>query len=224
MNSTILKGSAMAALSYVLWGFLPLYWHLLLPVGSFHILAYRIIFSLVFVAAALLFQRKRAWLRHFLDPKKRFRIIAGSLLITFNWGLYIWAVNSGHTIEAALGYFINPLLSVMMGLLFFREKLKPLQWCAFGLACAGVGLVTAFSGTFPWISICLALSFGFYGMVKKTLSFDALEALAAETLAALPIAAFLLAFPFPGGQGFSDLAALPRFRVLVIPLAGPVTA
>jgi chloramphenicol-sensitive protein RarD len=220
----LLKGAVFAAVSYLLWGLLPFYWHLLRAVSPVHILAYRIIFSLVFVACLLFFLNRRLWFRHFTDPKKRLRIILGGMLISCNWGLYIWAVNSDHTVEASLGYFINPLLSILLGLVFFREKLKKLQWLAFILAAAGVALITVFSGLFPWISIFLALSFALYGAAKKTLSFDALEALAAETLAAAPVAVILLAIPVPGGRGFGDVLALPPHLILTLLLAGPVTA
>jgi chloramphenicol-sensitive protein RarD len=220
----LLKGVIFAAVSYLLWGLLPVYWHLLRAVSPFHILAYRIIFSFVFTACLLFFLNKRRWLRHFFDTKKHLRIILGGLLISCNWGLYIWAVNSDHTVEASLGYFMNPLLSILLGLVFFRERLKKLQWLAFVLAAAGVTLVTVFSGVFPWISLLLALSFALYSTVKKTLSFDPLEALAAETLAAVPVAVFFLAFSIPDGRGFGDVLSLPPHLMLTLFLAGPVTA
>jgi chloramphenicol-sensitive protein RarD len=189
------KGVFYAALAYVLWGILPLYWKLLAAVQPVHILAARILFSLFFVGLLLLARKNILWLQVFREPKKRPLILLSALVVSCNWGLYIWAVNMGHTIEASLGYYINPLVSIVLGLVFFRERLSPVQWIAFALAAAGVSIVTILSGTFPWISLGLALSFGFYGLLKKKISFGPLEGLGAETLAASPIAAALLIFP-----------------------------
>jgi chloramphenicol-sensitive protein RarD len=215
------KGSLFALFAYLLWGVFPSYWKFLSPVNSLHILAARIMFSLVFVGVLLLAKKNRAWLAHFRDKKKRIRIFVSATLVTINWGVYIGAVNSGHTVEASLGYFINPLISIVLGLLIFREKLKPLQWAAFALAAAGVALLTAFSGRFPFIALALSLSFAFYGLAKKTLSFDSLEALAAETLASIPFAVALLFIP---AAGLSYLGTLPWYLILCLVLAGPVTA
>jgi chloramphenicol-sensitive protein RarD len=194
-----------AVSAYVLWGVLPLYWKLLAAALPFHILAFRILFSLFFVGLLLLARKNTAWLRVFLEPGKRRMVLLSALLVSCNWGIYIWAVNTGHTIEASLGYYINPLVSVVLGLVFFKERLSPVQWIAFALASAGVSIVTALSGIFPWISLGLALSFGFYGLLKKKISLGPLEGLGAETLAASPIAAMLLIFP-AGNLG--DLAGL----------------
>ncbi|MDR0638373.1 MAG: EamA family transporter RarD [Spirochaetaceae bacterium] len=220
MTSTA-KGSLFALFAYLLWGVFPSYWKLLSPVDSLHILAARIVFSLVFVGVLLIVKKNTAWLAHFRDKKKRGRIFVSAALVTINWGVYIFAVNSGHTVEASLGYFINPLISIVLGLFIFRERLKPLQWAAFALAAAGVALLTAFSGRFPFIALALALSFAFYGLAKKTLSFDALEALAAETFASIPFAVILLFIP---AAGLSYLGTLPWPIALCLVLAGPVTA
>jgi chloramphenicol-sensitive protein RarD len=220
MKSAV-KGSLFALFSYLFWGVFPSYWKLLSPINPLHILAARIVFSFVFVAALLLVKKNTAWLTHFRDRRKRGRILVSAALITVNWGVYIAAVNSGHTVEASLGYFINPLLSIVLGLLLFREKLTPLQWAAFALAMTGVALLTVFSGRFPFIALALALSFTFYGLAKKTLPFDSLEALAAETLASIP---FAVAFLFIPAAGLSYLTALPWPLVLCLALAGPVTA
>ena len=144
--------------------------------------------------------------------------------LSFNWGLYIWAVNSGHTIEASVGYYINPLISIVLGLCFFREKLKPLQWLAFGLAMAGVLILTVFSGAPPWISLGLALSFGFYGLLKKAVNLAALESLGAETLIAAPLGLLLLFLPAAGGgPGLAYLSKLPVSVVLLLLGSGAVT-
>jgi chloramphenicol-sensitive protein RarD len=134
--------------------------------------------------------------------------------------LYIWAINAGHTVESSLGYYINPLVSIVLGLIFFGEALSPLQWVAFGFAAAGVSLLTVFSGTFPWISLGLALSFGFYGLFKKKVDAGSLETLGAETLLASPLA--LLFILLPGGA-LRSLHELSGGLWVLLLLAGAVT-
>jgi len=229
------KGMVFAAAAFVLWGVLPLYWKFLTAIDSLHILACRIIGSLLLVGVILAIQKDTAWLAVFKDRKKGGLMILTALTISANWGLYIWAVNQGHTIEASLGYYINPLVSIALGLIFFREKLKPLQWAAFGLAAAGVLILTVLSGSFPWISIALAMTFGIYGLFKKRVSLNALESLGAETLAALPLGAILLLFRFergaddlprvlPGWRELAYFAELPPRTWIILAFCGAVTA
>jgi chloramphenicol-sensitive protein RarD len=220
-SSSTGKGVFCAVSSYILWGILPLYWHLLSFASPLHILAFRIIFSLFFVGLVLLLGGNTAWLRLFADPKKRTLAILSGLIITFNWGLYIWAVNNGHTIESSLGYYINPLISILLGLIVFKEKLGRLQWAAFAFAVLGVLLITLLSGTFPWISLALAVSFGIYGLIKKKLSASSLESLGAETLAAAPIGIALLIFPL---HGLGDISSLSIPAWLGLVSCGIVTA
>jgi chloramphenicol-sensitive protein RarD len=158
------------------------------------ILGFRITFALFFTALVLFILGNKSWLLLLIDPKKRLITILSGLAISVNWGLYIWAVNSGYTIEASLGYYINPLISVMLALIILQERLKVLQWIAFGFAALGVLLVTIFSGVFPWVSLVLALTFGFYGLIKKKNKSGSMEALGAETLAVLPLGLGLLFF------------------------------
>jgi chloramphenicol-sensitive protein RarD len=219
------RGIINAVIAYLLWGVLPLYWKLLTFINPLQILAFRILFSLIFVGALLWFKRNTSWLNLLRDPKKRGFTLVSALVISFNWGLFIWAVNTGHTIETSLGYYINPLISILLGLIFFRERLTSLQWLAFGLAGLGVAILTYFSGTFPWVSLLLALSFGLYGLFKKKNNAGSLEALAAETLAVVPLAVLLLLcspwfFP-PGGNGIA--AASPQGWI-ALALCGVVTA
>jgi chloramphenicol-sensitive protein RarD len=227
------KGAFFAALSYFLWGVLPLYWKLLQAVNPLHILACRILLSLILVGAILLIQKDTNWLRCFGDRKKGTLAVLTGLAVSFNWGLYIYAVNSGHTIESSMGYYINPLISVVLGLLFFKEKLKTLQWIAFAIAMAGVLILTVLSGRPPWISLGLALSFGLYGMLKKVINLSALESLGAETLAASPVGLALLfcgfgsggkALTFTGWSGLSYLSALPALAWALLLCCGALTA
>jgi len=232
MEKSFGKGIIFAALSYVMWGIFPLYWKFLIAVDSLHILAFRILLSLVLVGAILLANKNTAWLAVFREPKKAAVLITTALFLCCNWGLYIWAVNKGHTIETSLGYYINPLVSILLGLIFFRERLRPLQWVAAAIALAGVLIVTLASGSLPWVSLGLALSFGIYGLLKKKLALSALESLGAETLASAPIGVFLLFFSFKGDpspsftglQNISYLAGLPAQTLALLALCGLVTA
>ena len=229
------RGLFFSVSSFFLWGSLPLYWKLLAAIDPLHILAFRILFSLVLVGIILLAAKNTAWLEIFRPGKKAVQMILTSLIICINWGLYIWAINTGHTLESSLGYYINPLVSIVLGLVFFREKLRPLQWAAVAVAFAGVLILTVLSGVLPWISLALAITFGFYGLLKKKLSLSALESLGAETLAAAPIGLFLLCFGFtgaPGGprsvvfsgfHGLEYMSALPVHTWVLLALCGVAT-
>jgi chloramphenicol-sensitive protein RarD len=225
-----LRGTLFALTSYLCWGILPVYWKSIQAVTPMHILACRILFSLIFVALVLLAQKNITWLSNFQDRKKALRIILSAVLVSANWGLYIVAVNTGHTLQSSLGYYINPLISVLLGLIFLKERLKKLQWVAFALAAVGVMIMTVFTGAFPWMAIALALTFGFYGFLKKELPLSALEGLATETFAALPIAAVLLLVPFgvmgnaTAVTGIADITGLPLPLFIALVLAGPITA
>nr|WP_318839285.1 EamA family transporter RarD [Actinomadura montaniterrae] len=174
------RGMAYGVAAYVLWGLFPLYWPLLKPAGALEILAHRIMWSLVAVAVVLAAARNWGWIRA-LTVRKAGLLAAAALVITANWGTYIYAVNSGHTIEAALGYFINPLISVVFGVVIFRERLRAGQWAAVGLGAAAVVVLTADYGRLPWIALVLAFSFGTYGLLKKFASMPSAESLAVET-------------------------------------------
>ena len=224
------KGVFFAGFAYIIWGILPIYWKALSAIDSLHILGFRIFFSLILVGAVLLAAKNTSWLKFYSDREKRVPIVLAGLTITFNWGLYIWAVNSGHTIETSLGYYINPLLSIFLGLVFFKEKLKLLQAIAFGLAIFGVLILTVLTGRPPWIPLGLAVSFAFYGLLKKTISLSALESLGVETLVALPIGVFLLLCsfgaerPFPSLDFLSHVIKLPVPTLVILFLCGAATS
>ena len=223
-------GILYAVLAYFLWGILPLFWKLLSAVSLFHILAFRILFSLILVGSILFAEKNLNWLDIFKDKRQGLFLILAAFTVSLNWGIYVWAVNSGHTIETSLGYYINPLITVVLGLCFFKERINLLQTIAFSLAVIGVLIQIIFTGSPPWISLCLAFSFGFYGLLKKTVKLSALESLGSETLAASPISLILLAGSFGTGSQFPDpqgllyLKELPVFTLILLPVCGIVTA
>ncbi|MBO2451427.1 EamA family transporter RarD [Actinomadura barringtoniae] len=189
--------------AYVLWGLFPLYWPLLKPAGALEILAHRIMWSLVAVGVILGATRNWAWIRT-LGLRKLGLLALAAVVITINWGTYIYAVNSGHTIEAALGYFINPLISVIFGVLIFRERLRIWQWLAVALGTSAVVLLTADYGRLPWIALTLAFSFGTYGLLKKFADMPSAESLAVETAVLfLPALGFATALEFQGNAAFA---------------------
>ncbi|MES9519096.1 EamA family transporter RarD [Streptomyces capoamus] len=190
--------------AYGMWGLVPLFWPLLKPAGAVEILAHRMVWSLVFVAVALLLIRRWAWAGELLRRPRRLALVAvAAAVITVNWGVYIWAVNSGHVVEASLGYFINPLVTIAMGVLILKERLRPVQWAAVGIGLAAVLVLTAGYGRPPWISLCLAFSFAVYGLVKKKVDLGGVESLAAETaIQFLPALGYLLWLSAHGEAGF----------------------
>ncbi|MFF1710367.1 EamA family transporter RarD [Streptomyces sp. NPDC058268] len=213
--------------AYGMWGLVPLFWPLLKPAGAGEILAHRMAWSLVVVGVALLAVRRWAWAGELIrQPRKLGLVTIAAAVITVNWGVYIWAVNSGHVVEASLGYFINPLVTIAMGVLLLGERLRPVQWTAVAVGLAAV-LVLAFGyGQPPWISLCLAFSFATYGLVKKKVGLSGLESLAAETaIQFLPAVGFLVwlgvrgdsTFGAEGGFGHGALLAATGV-VTAIPL------
>ena len=169
--------------AYTLWGLFPIYWPLLKPANPLEIVSHRAVWTLVFCFIILALTKT---LKSTLSLLKRPKIVAGlflsSILISINWIIYIYAANTGHVIEASLGYFINPLVVIATGVIVLKEKMRPLQWTAVGIAAIGVGVLTFDYGRLPWIALGLALSWGSYGLVKKQLGLGALEGLSIETL------------------------------------------
>jgi chloramphenicol-sensitive protein RarD len=217
------RGTWIAAATFVLWGVMPLYWHVLKAVPSLQIVLHRIAWSAVFVGAFLFWRDGRGWLRAALaQPRLRGMLAMSGLLIAFNWGLYIWAVNAGHVVESALGYFINPLLSVLIGVVFLRERLRALQWLSVALATAGVLWLTFQHGRLPWIALALAGSFALYGLIRKLVAVDSITGLGVESAYLLLPALALLAWSGSHEGGFPT-----RFDALenaMLVLSGIVTA
>jgi len=217
------RGIAYALAGYLLWGVFPVYFKALQHVASLEILGHRIVWSLVVCLALLLALRRFQWvgrLRH--QPRVLLWFAATSLLVALNWFVYIWAVNAGRVVDASLGYFINPLVNVLIGAVVLRERLRPLQWLAVGVAAAGVLWLTWQAAALPWIGLVLAVTWGIYGLLRKTAALGAVEGLTLETAMLLPLAIGYLAWLVHGGQsGFVDGDATTRLLLLA---AGPVTA
>jgi chloramphenicol-sensitive protein RarD len=216
-------GTAAAFAAYGLWGLFPLYWKRLAGVESLQILCHRIVWAAVFTAAGLLALRRGGELVALArNPRRLGFAAAASALIAVNWGTYIWAVNSGHVAESSLGYYINPLVSVACGAIFFRERMDKWTAAALAIAASGVAAASLLLGAVPWISLALAASFGLYGLVKKRAGLEPLVGLAAETLIAAPFAlAFLLARRAAGQGAFGGADAAATALLF---LAGLVTA
>ncbi|MFE5791973.1 EamA family transporter RarD [Streptomyces sp. NPDC056503] len=219
-------GLVYGIVAYAIWGLVPLYWPLLKPAGAGEILAHRMVWSFAFVGLALLALRRWDWVRELLaNPRKLGLLTIAATVITVNWGLYIWSVNHGHVVESSLGYFINPLVTIALGVLVLKERLRPAQWAAVGIGLAAVLVLAIGYGRPPWISLTLAFSFAVYGLVKKQVNLGGLESLAAETavlfLPALGYLVFLgsrseLAF---GTEGAGHMALLASTGIVTaIPL------
>ncbi|WP_309505040.1 EamA family transporter RarD [Streptomyces sp. KM273126] len=209
--------------AYGMWGVVPLFWPLLKPAGAIEILAHRMAWCLVLVGAALLVLRRWSWAGELLRQPRRLGLVAvAAAVITVNWGVYIWAVNAGQVVEASLGYFINPLVTIALGVLLLKERLRPVQWVAVGVGFAAVLVLTVGYGRPPWVSLCLAFSFATYGLVKKKVNLGGIESLAAETaIQFLPALGYLL---WLGSQGDSTFGAYGVGHATLLAATGVVTA
>ncbi|MDY6877811.1 MAG: EamA family transporter RarD [Chloroflexota bacterium] len=209
--------------AYTLWGVLPIYWKSLHTVPAFEIVCHRMVWSFAFVASLLIWQNRWQWLQQIRErPAILITFVGTSCVLALNWFTYIWAVNAGHVVDASLGYFINPLISVLLGVIFLRERLRPWQWVAIGLASGGVIFLTLGYGTFPWIAFTLAITFGFYGLLRKTASLGALEGLALEsTVLFLPALAYLVYLELTGNASFGHAGTATN---ALLALTGVTTA
>ena len=196
------RGVLYAAAAYLLWGLFPLYWPLLEPSTSFEVLAHRILWSLVVVAVLLAVTRRTALLREVVRDRRRLaRIALAAVVLSVNWITYIYGVTSDQVVETSLGYFINPIVTVLLGVVVLGERLRPAQWTALGAAFVAVLVLTVENGSPPWIALVLAFSFGAYGLLKKQAGTGAVEGLAIETAVLFPVAAAYLAFLGVSGAG-----------------------
>jgi chloramphenicol-sensitive protein RarD len=235
MRTDRVRGIWYAAFAYGLWGLVPIYWKLLRDIPALQLICHRIVWSCVLLLILITVRLKPGpltrqprwggkpdttydWVR-----SRRAAVIysAAALVIAVNWFVYVWAVNRGFILQASLGYFINPLVNVVLGVIVFREKLRPAQWGAVALAAAGVLYLTVTYGSIPWIALTLAVSFGLYGLVKKMAPLGSVEGLALETsILFLPAAAYLIFVERDGSGGFLRAGVATQ---LLIAAAGPVT-
>jgi len=217
------SGIIYAALAFFCWGLFPIYFHALGDVPPLQILAHRMLWSLAFLMVMLLLRRDWKWLHIVRQPRVFFSFALSAVLLSANWLVYIWSVTNHHVIEASLGYFINPLVNIVLGYLILKERMRPLQWAAIGVAALGVLWLTWQAGTVPWIALFLALSFGGYGLLRKTAALGALEGLSFETIVLFPLAAGYVIWLTMQGQNVFINTASDTTRWLLI-MAGPLTA
>lgn len=216
-------GLLYAALAFGIWGLYPLYLLQIASVAPLEVVLHRSVWSLVFLAGTLAVLKRWAWLGPALRQPRQLALFAiSALLLSGNWLIYVWAVANGRVLEASLGYFINPLVNVLLGVLVLHERLRPVQWLAVGLAAAGVAWLTLNAGQLPWVALVLAGSFGTYGLMRKTSRLGALEGLALETLLLAPLVlpALVLTTLQPGGALARGDWALDGWLLL----SGPLTA
>ena len=216
------QGILLAIGAYTMWGIAPIYFKSLSEVSPLEILSHRVVWS--FFLLALLLQVGRGWrkVRDTLTSKpKMMFLVATSLLVGANWLIFIWAVNANHMLDASLGYYINPLINVLLGMFFLGERLRKLQWCAVALAAIGVLIQLIAFGSIPVVAIALAFSFGFYGLLRKKVNLEAQTGLFIETLVMLPAAAIYLLFI--ADTATSDFLANPMQLNLLLVAAGVIT-
>jgi chloramphenicol-sensitive protein RarD len=216
------KGISYALGSYVLWGLFPIYWKWLHNVPAMQVIGHRIGWSFILLMIVIFTTKQRTKFRSTLTPRVLGIYSIAGLLLSANWLIYVWGVNAGHIVETSLGYFINPLLSVLLGLIFLRERLRHWQWLPIGLAASGVIYLTWSYGSLPWISLSLAFTFGFYGLVKKTAPLGSLYGLTLETgLVFLPALGYLVYAQATGAGVFGHIGFVSDFLMV---FSGVVTA
>lgn len=215
------RGVAAAVGAYTIWGLFPAFWPLLAPAVPVEVLAHRIAWAAVLMA--VVFTVVRGWGElGTLAPRGWGMVAAAALLISLNWGCYIYAVFTGQVVEAALGYFVSPLVSVLLGVLVLRERLRPVQWVAVGIAAVAVVVIAVAGGRPPWLALTLAVSFGLYGLIKSTVPLTATASLTAEGLVLGPLALGVIAWFELTGTG--TMTGFGGGHLLLLLLAGPVTA
>jgi chloramphenicol-sensitive protein RarD len=209
--------------AYALWGLFPLYFPLLEPAGGLEIVAHRVVWSLLFITLLLTGMRRWPLVRAAVVDRRTMLVLAGAaVLISGNWLIFVYGVNSGHVVETSLGYFINPLVSVLLGVVVFSERLRPLQWTAVGIAVVAVAVLTVDYGRPPWIALGLAVTFGLYGLMKKLVRVEAAPGLFLETaVVALPAA---LAIGILHGQGEGTFGNHGGSHTVLLILSGVATA
>ncbi len=202
--------------AYTLWGFLPLYWKLLNTIAPLEILAHRILWSFFFVLGIVYLQGNLAKCKvFFADRVNVIRIICATIIISVNWGVYIWAVNSEHVVEASMGYYINPLIVILLGVIVLKEKLNRWQIISLIMAAIGVGILTIQFGQIPWISLTLALSFALYGLLKKMIPVSSTVGLTIETAMLFPVTLGYIIFRQISGVGALGNVSMSTTLILI---------
>lgn len=199
------RGLLLGVSAYLLWGAFPLYWPLLQPAGAVEILGHRVIWSCLVMTVLLVALRRRSQLRAiWVDRRVRLLLTLAAAVVSVNWTVYIWAVNHDKVVESSLGYFINPLVTVLFGVFIFAERLRPMQWAAMALGGVAVAVLAFEYGALPWVALVLAFTFGTYGLLKKSANAGAVESLAFETILLSPLAAaFLVVLVTNGASTFA---------------------
>jgi chloramphenicol-sensitive protein RarD len=217
------KGILFAIGAYGIWGLLPIYWKTIDIVPAPQILSHRIVWSFIFLVIVLLMKKDLSTFTRVVQSKKTLAIFTlAAVLIGVNWLTYIWAVNAGYIVETSLGYFINPLVSVLFGVIFLGEKLRPLQWAPIILAATGVLYLTISYGALPWIALVLAFTFGLYGLIKKTAPLNSLHGLSLETgILFLPALFYLF---YAEGQGTGLMGHADWLVTILLIFTGIATA
>ena len=221
-----LAGALYAALAYGTWGVLPIYWKALAGVPLVEVLAHRVFGTVIFTALLLAGLRQMPELGHALrSPRERLSLLASGALIAVNWGVFIWAVGAGRILETSLGYYLNPLVNVLLGTVFLHERLRRAQGISVALAGAGVLVMLVSHGELPWIALVLASSFALYGLIRKTVPVASIAGIAVETGIIAPFAALAIAWREGHGAGaFSNAAALGGHKPVLLIASGVVTA
>ena len=216
-------GFVLGFLAYAMWGAFPLYWPLLEPAGAVELLAHRVAWSALVMALLATLLRKRAALGRLLHtPRLLLLLLAASAVISVNWGVYIWSVTNEHVVESSLGYFINPLVTVLLGVVVLGERLRPLQWAALGVAAVAVVGLTVAEQRAPYVALALAFSFGTYGLLRKKADVGAVEGLTVETMLLAPLALGYVAWLESTGGGHATADA--PWHLVLLSTAGVITA
>ena len=217
------KGAIYVLLCYILWGVLPIFWKQLGGIDSFYILSLRIVWSLIFCGLILASKGELHKIKEALsDKKERNMLLISSIMVTINWGVYIFAVMSGKVLESSIAYFINPIFAVVLGFFIYKEKLTKLQWLSVLIAFIGVMIPIVVYGTIPYFALAIAVSFAFYGAAKKRVKADSVTSVFMETLYMAPIALAFILFKEFTGTGY--LTNVSTYQLILFPIAGVVTS
>ena len=210
-------------LSYVLWGLMPIFWKQLTEVSALYILMSRIFWSFIFCTFILYLKKDMKSILHVFKNKKEFLLLfLAGILISTNWGLYIVAVNSGKILETSLAYYLSPIFSIFLGVVFYKEKLNKLQWLAVGLAIIGVAISFFAYGKLPLMGLLLCFSFGFYGLIKKNVIANSDTTIVIETLVLLPVTLVYILFSEINGTG--AIGTISNWKLILLPIAGVLTS